>query len=208
MTKNDFQQTASLVDAPYPRPPDSRPEGWVDQPRIEFSRTMVWIGFGIFVLAIAIALGSIYFRRTQLEQSRRFLGDDVIRAIQLAPFVSLEFDADKTDVPIDVTGTPGLGHLRHALLDERHYDWTTEIPQGIESVTTENPVFATLTFYDPRIDSPDHVTAGTVRLELAGGWVGTIDGTKRVQLISRAQPAVENFLTMLRNYQQNRYGDR
>jgi hypothetical protein len=189
-------------------PPLPLPEGWVDHPKIPFTMRMVWIGVAIFLIAIVVAGSSIYFRRTQLELTRKFWGEDAVTAMQLAPYVFLQFDSDADKKPVDLTGTPGLGHLRHALLEQRHYLWETETAESIDSLTTTNAKFATLVFSDPRTDETVKVPTARIRLELEGGWVGTIDGARRVQLIERAQPAVRHFLTLLRNTQQSRYGDR
>lgn len=192
-----------VVSAPFPRP-----EGWVDHPQIPFTRRMAWIGLAIFLTAIVVAGASIYFRRTQIELTKKFWGDDAVTSLQLAPYVFLQFDSDLDKKPVDLTGTPGLGHLRHALLEQRHYLWETETAASVNSLETPNAKFATLVFSDPRTDETVKVPTAKIRLELHSGWVGTSDGTKRVQLIERAQPAVRHFLTLLRNTQQARYGDR
>lgn len=168
----------------------------------------MWIGVAIFFAAILTAGASIYFRRTQIELTKKFWGDDAVTAMQLAPYVSLQFDSDGDKKPVDLTGTPGLGHLRHSLLEQRHYLWETEVAESLESLASPKAKFATLVFSDPRTDESVKVPTARLRLELTGGWVGTSDGSRRVQLIERAQPAVRHFLTMLRNAQQNRYGDR
>ena len=182
----------------------SLPEGWVDHPKVPVTGRAVAMGVAIFLVAIVVAASSIYFRRTQLELTTRFWGSDTIRAMQLAPIVTLKFDSDGERSPVDLTGTPGLGHLRHALLEQKHYLWSTEVAESVESLKTPEAKFATLVFSDPREDKEIRVPSATVRLELQGGWVGTSDGSKRVQLIERAAPAVRHFLTMLRNAQQNR----
>jgi hypothetical protein len=124
--------------------------------------------------------------------------------MQLAPFVSLEFDADAGKEPVNLTGTPGLGHLRHALLEQRHYLWKTEESSSIDDLTTPDAKFAKLVFWDSRQDETVRVPTATLRLELQGGWVGTADGTRRVQLTERARPAVRHFLSTLRNVRQAR----
>lgn len=180
------------------------PEGWVDHPRTPITARAIWMGIAIFLSSIVVAGSSIYFRRTQLELTTRFWGPDAIRAMQLAPKVTLEFDEQNGSNQIDLSGTPGLGHLRHALLEQRHYLWETEVPASIEGLDAPTAKRATLIFSDPQGDPGTPIPTAVIRLELAGGWVGTQDGSRRVQLIERAQPAVRHFLTTLRNVQQAR----
>lgn len=203
------ETTTGLSSSPAPSdvaPPVDRslPEGWVDHPKIPVTRRAILMGVAIFVSAIIVTAASIYFRRTQLELTTRFWGADTIRAIQLAPTVTLKFDSDGEKMPVDLTGTPGLGHLRHALLEQRHYMWETETAAPVDILSVADAKFATLVFSDPRTDMVDPVPTATIRLELQDGWVGPVDGFKRVRLIERAQPAVRHFLTMIRNAQQHR----
>jgi hypothetical protein len=105
---------------------------------------------------------------------------------------------------IELTGTPGLGHLRHALLDERHYDWQSRSDSSVESLRTAQTQFATLTFTDPE----DRFPTATIQLELNSGWVGPLDVADRVQLLPRVHPAVRHFLTLVSNAQQAHYDNR
>lgn len=182
----------------------SLPEGWVDHPKTPITGRAIAMGVAIVLAAIIVAGASIYFRRTQLEQTTRFWGQDTILAMQSAPHVTLQFDADPDGTTIDLSGTPGLGHLRHALLEQRHYRWETEQPLSIEELDAADAKLARLTFSDPQPDSSRRIPTAVIRLELQSGWVGRSDGARRVQLIDRAQPAVRHFLTTLRNVQQAR----
>ncbi len=190
--------------ASVPVPASSLPEGWVDHPRIPITRRAVWMGVAVFLAAVLMAAGSIYFRRTQLELTTRFWGVDTIRAMQLAPIVTLVLVSDGNEKVINLNGTPGLGHLRHALLEQKHYLWETEVAQSIESIATGDPKFATLTFSDPRAPEDGGIAAGVICLELTDGWVGKADGSKSVRLAERVKPAVRHFLTILGNAQQSR----
>src|SRR5690606_19857450 len=78
---------------------------------------------------------------------------------------------------VDLTGTPGLGRLRRALLDERHYDWSTRTSQTVESLRTDDTEFATLEFSDSRGEIP----TATIHLELTAGWAGLADRADRVR---------------------------
>ncbi len=180
------------------------PDGWVDHPKIPITRRAVGIGIGVFLLSIVAAGASIHFRRTQLELTTKFWGADTIKAMQLGPIVTLAFDSDAGKDPVELTGTPGLGHLRHALLEQKHYLWDTEEPLSVDALTTPGAMFVTLEFSDPREDPSVRVPNATLRFELQGGWLGKSDGSRRVQLTDRVKPAVRHFLTMLRNTQQFR----
>jgi len=182
----------------------SLPEGWVDHPKIPITGRAIWLGVAILLVSIFVAGASIHFRRTQLELTTRFWGADTIRAIQLCPIVTLTFDSDAGKKPVDLSGTPGLGHLRHALLEQKHYLWQTEEALAVDALTTPEAKFATVVFSDPRDDEAVRIPTATIRLELQGGWLGPPDRSHRVQLTDRVKPAVRHFLTVLRNAQQFR----
>ncbi len=177
------------------------------------------------------AVASVYFRRTQTEKTTEFWGPAGITAFQLAPMVKLEILDGKEPGEVDLTGMPGLGHLRHALLEQRHYEWETESAESMEARTAttssqaaqaegepaesaaEKPLLAELTFWDPRKPTelpPDMpvIQTTTVLLELNEGWVGPSAGQRSVRLNERSRPAVRHFLTTMRNVKQARYDDR
>lgn len=190
-----------------------RPAGWVDHPVIPITRRAVLAGVAVTVLAVVVALASVYARRTRLEKTTEFWGPDTIAALQLSPHVTLYLDPPPAspDDPAarqprvsDLTNTPGLGHLRHALLDERHYEWQTRTAASVRSLRSAETWFATLTFSDPRGVYPD----ATIELELSDGWVGPGGTPDRVQLIPRARPAVRHFLKTISNAQQAHYDRR
>lgn len=185
------------------------PEGWVDHPKIPITRRAVLMGVGVCILGVVGAVASIYARRTQLERTTSFLGPDAILAIQILPRVTLQLEpagqVDEVEAKtIDLTGTPGLGHLRHALLDERHYDWESQIDSSVQSMRSAETRIATLTFSDPK----ENFAPATLELELNGGWVSPAGENQRVRLIERAQPAVRHFLTVISNAKQAHYDNR
>jgi len=185
------------------------PDGWVDHPKIPITRRAVLAGVAIMILGVIGAVASIYVRRTQLEKTTEFLGADAILAIQILPRVTLQLEPlGQTDgveaKTIDLTGTPGLGHLRHALLDERHYDWQTRAESPVQSLRSSETRFATLTFSDPK----EKFSPATLQLELTEGWVSPAGENDRVRLIERAQPAVRHFLTVISNAKQAHYDNR
>lgn len=210
--------------------PDGRPADWVDHPKIPITRRAILIGIGLLALGILGAVTSIWARRTQVEKTTDFFGIETIRALQYAPGVMLRLEAEAADVPstptesvsgqsetsrpdttppagfkeIELSGTPGLGHLRHALLDERHYDWTTRNDRSIDSLRSPRTRMATLTFSDPR----GVIAPATIHLELTEGWVGTPLGDRSVRLIPRVQPAIRHFLVVISNAQKTYYDRR
>lgn len=185
------------------------PEGWVEHPKIPITRRAVLAGVAIMILGVIGAIASIYARRTQLEKTTAFLGTDAILAIQILPSVTLQLEplgqVDGAEAKtIDLSGTPGLGHLRHALLDERHYDWETRRDSSVQSLRSPETRFATLTFSDPQ----ENFAPATLQIELTEGWVSPKAGDERVRLIERAQPAVRHFLTVISNAKQAHYDNR
>jgi hypothetical protein len=185
------------------------PEGWVDHPRTPITRRAVLLGVGVCILGVVGAIASIYARRTQLEKTTAFLGSDAIQAIQILPRVTLQLEPvgqvdDAEAKTIDLSGTPGLGHLRHALLDQRHYDWQSRSDSSVQSLRSSETRIATLTFSDPK----ENFAPATLELELNGGWVSPAGEKQRVQLIERAQPAVRHFLTVISNAKQAHYDNR
>lgn len=191
--------------------PTPRPEHWVDHPQIPITRRAVLAGIAILLLGIVVAFASIYARRTRLEQTTEFWGGDTIRALQYSPQVHLTTGltaagAEPAATPpvVDLTGTPGLGHLRRALLDERHYNWATRTRQSVASLGGTDTEFAVLEFADPR----GYFPTATIHLELNAGWAGLADHADRVQFTDRVRPAVRHFLHTVSNAQQAHYDQR
>lgn len=216
------------------------PAGWVDHPRIKLTRRALYVAVGLTAIGILGAVTSVWMRRTQLEKTTEWFGAETIQAIQILPQVTLELSdpvdpgavvadappvADATaatsDTPvaastppaartIDLSDMPGMGHLRHALLDQRHYDWQQQRAGTVEQLlaqpsSDEGPrQWARLTFTDPRGDFP----SGSVVLELSEGWVESGDGQQLVRLVPRAQPAVRHFLQVLSHAEQAHYDRR
>lgn len=197
--------------------PSPRPEHWVDHPQIPITRRAVIGGVAVLLLGIIVAFASIYARRTRLERTTEFWGSETIRALQYSPQVHLtnrvhlttglhEPEQDPAALPgiVDLTGTPGLGHLRRALLDERHYNWSTRTSQTVASLGEAGTEFAVLEFSDPRGFFP----TARIHLELNAGWAGLADQADRVQFTDRVRPAVRHFLHTVSNAQQAHYDQR
>lgn len=146
---------------------------------------------------------SIYARRTRLEKSTRFWGNDVITALQLAEEIELlpslepNPETGKVPPPVRLSGMPGLGHLRHVLLDERSYHWETELAEPI-STHGDDPAFMVLRLTDPTAKRFPEIN---IALALDSGWIGLQNGQKQVQLNERFRTAMPNFLKRIANYE-------
>ncbi|TWT69253.1 hypothetical protein [Crateriforma conspicua] len=163
------------------------------------TRRGIWIGVGVIVFAIVFAFASIYARRTRLERTRQFFGAPWITAVQLADQVQLLPGPDADFEPVKLTATPGLGHLRRALLDERHYQWDTVTDGSVADISGDDAIHMTLQFSDPigrRVDKT------TIPMELSEGWIGTGDGRQRVRVKPRVQSALEFQLKMMKDVSQ------
>lgn len=188
------------------------PEGHDDKyndPRARITKRGVWMGIGVVVFGIVGAAASIYARRTRLEQTTRFWGPETIEALQLAERVELIARGDSEFDPVELTATPGLGHLRRALLDERGFDWSTESPESAleycgnrVSDSSGAPKCVQLRLTDPTAHRFEQVE---IDLDLAGGWVGPSDGSRRVQATDWVQPKLRNYFATIIDVQQKRY---
>lgn len=169
------------------------------------TRRGILIGMGVFLFASIFAGASIYARRTRLEKTRDFFGDDYITALQLADQMMLLPGDGQSFDPVKLTGTPGLGHLRRALLDERHYQWDTTTDGTVEEVGGGDAVRFTIKLADP---TGQRVPSIVIPLELTEGWVATPDESRRVQVTDRVQKALKHQLEMLQGVSQKSYDER
>ena len=184
-----------------------------NDPRVSITRRGILIGVVVAILGVVGAAGSIYSRRTRLEKSRKFWGDDTITALQLAERMELVSVSGKDFELVDLSGTPGLGHLRHALLDERNYVWESVTGEPMSSICGESESYCVaLNFSDP---TARRFTDRSIVVDMKNGWVGhaaaddeTIDAEKRVQLTERYRPAMKKFLETMVTVQQQRYDNR
>jgi hypothetical protein len=107
---------------------------------------------------------------------------------------------------VELTATPGLGHLRRALLDERNFDWQTEdtasVAENCSETVSDVPQCVQI-----RLSDPTAHRVGTIEIDidLAGGWVGPSDGSRRVQATTWVQPKLRNYLATIMTVQQKRY---
>ena len=185
--------------------PDPHADKYND-PRARITGRGILMGLAVVVLAVVGAAASIYGRRTRLQESTRFWGDETILALQLGERVRLLPKRGRQFVPVELSGMPGLGHLRRTLLDERSFDWATEQdrpvvsgPVGGEVETGDTPsgeFCVTLNITDPTGKRFDVVN---IDLDLAEGWVGHSDEAPRVRIARRKRSGLRHFLETIMN---------
>ena len=186
----------------------SHPDKYSD-PRVRIGpgQLLMW-GLALTLVAAAAAALSVYARRTSLGQTTAFFGPDTITALQLADRVELVIGPPNDLQTVDLTATPGLGHLRRAILDDRHYVWETETETeggvaGLADQPDSNVV--TLRLADP---VGKRVPVTELALELSQGWIGPADGDKRVRFNERVRPAIRHQIRMMAGSSQQNYDQR
>ena len=179
-------------------------------PRVKITRKFVLAVIGVVLLGIGGSALSIYARKTKLEQTTRFWGPETITALQLAEKIQLRPIGSSNFEPVDLSGTPSLGHLRHALLDERGFDWNTETSGSVSKMCQKPADKAEISCVRLRLTDPTANRIGTIDLDLdlAGGWVGPSDGSKRVQATEWVRPKLEKYFQMIVNVQRLRSDQR
>jgi hypothetical protein len=81
---------------------------------------------GVMIVAVTAAGTSWWIRYNSTHRAAEFWGPTAVRRIRDAPFVQLFYVNDDPDLLSDVrniSNTPGLTHLRHALLEDRSFKW-------------------------------------------------------------------------------------
>ncbi len=161
----------------------------------------------VLVGATLFTIASIYARRTRLGETTRFWGAPTIQALQLGDRVILRPGKGSDFEPVELTAFPGLGHLRKALLDERHYDWTTETDSGVEDFCedVEDVQCVRLEFSDPTLK---RFPMAKIDLELNHGVVGPADQARRVNVNDRVRPALKYQIGLLEKVKQESYDNR
>jgi len=194
-----------------------------NDPRVRFTWRSWLVLAAIGIGGVFFALLSVQARKTQLGRTTEFFGSETIQALQLGDKVMLAARGDQTFPPVELTAFPGLGHLRRALLDERHYDWETEqslpisemftkVPDPVESLQGMEPAdekpkprFVQLSFSDPTLK---RFPPALIDVDLATGFVGPSDQPKRVQVNERVRPALRHQIELLMTVKLKRYDDR
>ncbi len=177
-----------------------------NDPRAKITRRGLLLGLLVVALGIVGAAGSIYARRTRLEKTTEYWGPDTITALQLGEKIEMLSISGQQFEAVELTRTPGLGHLRHMLLDERSYDWSTTSDQPIDQRCDQAESFCV----QLRITDPTAHRFSTVRLtvDLNSGWLGYSDGASSIRIAERKRNALKKFLEQLITYQQRRYDQR
>ncbi len=177
-----------------------------NDPRAAITPRGVALAIGVLLLGIVGAAASIYARRTQLEQTTQFWGQETITALQLAERIELLPRGAAEFQTVELTGTPGLGHLRRMLLDERNYEWSTEGAGSALAACGETPMEKPRCI-QLRLSDPTGRRVGTIEidLDLVGGWIGPSDGSRRVRATDRVQPKLANYFATIISVEQKRY---
>ena len=205
---------------------DPHPDKFND-PRVRVSRKGVLFAVVVILFGIGGAALSIWARKTRLEQSTAFWGPETIQAFQLAAEVELIPSAstslaDTSDAatstdqaspadegpdvesravepePVRLTGMPGLGHLRHVLLDDRSYAWDSVAEHPVKAPEERDGTTMMLRFSDPEAQ---RFPTANVLVDLEDGWVGPSGEPHRVRLNERFRKALPNFLRRVANYE-------
>ena len=178
-----------------------------NDPRVKISRKGILLGFGVVLFGIGGAALSIWARRTHLQQSTKFWGAQVIEALQLAEEVELIATPDRPASqydPVRLSGMPGLGHLRHVLLDDRSYDWESVKQEPISGLTSRSQCMM-LRLSDP---TAKRFPQARIVIDLENGWLGLQDGPQQVQLNERFRSAMPTFLKRIANFEPLRVENR
>ncbi|MGI9468133.1 MAG: hypothetical protein ACR2OA_13515 [Rubripirellula sp.] len=212
LSDTDIQSTSQATSQDVP---DATSESGLhldkySDPRAKITRSGVLLGIGVLILGICGAALSIYARKTKLEQTTKFWGPETITALQLAEKIELRPIGSSDFEPVDLSGTPSLGHLRHALLDERGFDWNTESAGAAADMCQKPPKEEVVSCIRLRLTDPTAKRIGTIDLDLdlVGGWVGPSDGSKRVQATQWVRPKLMNYFQMIVNVERLRYDQR
>ena len=170
-----------------------------NDPRVRITARGLVLGACVILLGILGSAFSIWARRTKLEKSTAFWGEEVIAALQLSEEVELvpKLGTEPKAEAVRLSGMPGLGHLRHTLLDDRSYQWESMREQPMsEFVASEQCMMLRLS--DPSVE---RFPEARIVIALESGWVGLDQGVQRVRLSERFRKAVPAFLTRVANYE-------
>ena len=165
-----------------------------NDPRVKITRRGVLIAVAIGIFGVAGSAMSIIGRRTQKQKTTDFWGEKTILALQLGERMDLCPRGNEIFEPVDLSGTPGLGHLRRLLLDERNYDWSTvsqsKAINDCGDPVPRKPRCIQLRLTDPTANRFDSVQ---IDLDLETGWVGPSDGSSRVRVLDRTKPKLAKY---------------
>jgi len=177
-----------------PNQPTSDHADKYNDPRVSITRRGILIALAIGIFGVAGSCLSILGRRTQKVKTTEFWGESSITAFQLGERMILLPRGNETFEPVELSGTPGLGHLRRLLLDERNYDWssvsTGQALGDCGEPVPKKPRCVQLRFTDPTAHRFDSLE---VDIDLQTGWLGPSDGSKRIKLLDRTKPKLAKY---------------
>jgi hypothetical protein len=165
----------------------------------------------LLVLAFAVtgAVLAIWLRKTQADQTRKLWGRERVWAIQAGNSVRMKFvgeqiptaaDVEQLKQAIEIAFIPNLGHLRHALADDRSYQWAPPIasaPAAAQSAA--KPVVEPLEYVLLRFQDREEPPMDLV-IELRDGTIRPFDNDQAVaRLTDRTRGAVREYLRQIRN---------
>ena len=171
-----------------------------NDPRAKLTGRGILIGLGVVVLGIFGSALSIWARRTHLEQTTEFWGPDVILAFQLAEEFELLVDPNETGSEpkaVRLSGMPGLGHLRHVLLDDRSYDWDSVREDPITAGRSASDLM-TLRLRDP---SAKRFPDTKILVDVNSGWIGKDGEGQQIRFNERFRKAVPIYLKQIADYE-------
>lgn len=188
-----------------------------NDPRARITKRGVWIGVAITIVASVAAMLSIYLRKTHLEKTTEFYGPVVIEALQLAEQIDLipqvpDTEASGFPATISLTATPGLGHLRRAILDDRHYDWG-RINDGPALAECSGQTYGEksipgcmrLRLSDPTLERFQPVE---IDIDLIHGRIGLTDQTQSVHMTEYVAPKMQSYFATIINVSRLTYDNR
>ena len=111
---------------------------------------------------------------------------------------------------IPLTATPGLGHLRRALLDQRHYNWDTaaDRPTPWRAGTIgekKTPGCLRLRLTDPTKQRFDPVE---LDVNLFGGRIGVVGSGRSVAVTDYVLPKLRSYFATIVNVTRLTYDER
>lgn len=197
--------TDTFIDPATESADDSHADKYND-PRAKITPLGILLACIVIVLGILGAAGSIYARRTRLEKTTDFWGQETITALQLGERIQMLSISGREFVEVELTRTPGLGHMRRLLLDERNYDWSTVSDQPMKDrCDQKESQCVQLLFTDPTAKRFQPVA---LNVDLQSGWLGYAEGSDSIRIAERKRNALRKFLQQLITVQQQRYDER
>jgi len=110
---------------------------------------------GLLVLGVTAGLVGIWYQRGQTRRCLAFYGPDAARMVTAAPVVELWTLGPGAEPGVlvaleraDVTGAPGLVHLRRGLVEDANFRWQAE-PSAVRGRLPAESWDRALVFADP-----------------------------------------------------------